>query len=134
MNGKGPLTRIQREMIAVVVSAENKCRYWLHHHGAGLRRLLEVKGLLDSDQEKLLTSLTSDYRKANLSSADLAMLDYAVKLTRRPGDMHEADVSSLRAQGFDDRAIHDICAIAAYYAFVNRIADGLGVELESRNA
>jgi uncharacterized peroxidase-related enzyme len=95
---------------------------------------LEVKGLLGSDQEKLLTSLTSDYRKANLSSADLAMLDYAVKLTRRPGDMNEADVSSLRAQGFDDRAIHDICAIAAYYAFVNRIADGLGVELESRNA
>ena len=58
------------------------------------------------------------------------MLDYAVKLTRRPGDMNEADVSSLRAKGFDDRAIHDICAIAAYYAFVNRIADGLGVELE----
>ncbi len=62
------------------------------------------------------------------------MLDYAVKLTQAPGDMIEADVSSLRAQGFDDRAIHDICVITAYYAFVNRIADGLGVELESRNA
>jgi alkylhydroperoxidase family enzyme len=58
------------------------------------------------------------------------MLDYAVKLTRSPSDMSEEDVSALRAQGFDDRGVHDICAIAAYYAFVNRIADGLGVELE----
>ena len=90
--------------------------------------------MVGADQEKLLASLASDYRKADLQAADLAMLDYAVKLTRTPGDMIEADVSSLRAQGFEDRAIHDICAIAAYYAFVNRIADGLGVELESRNA
>jgi uncharacterized peroxidase-related enzyme len=96
--------------------------------------LLAVKGVVGADQEKLLASLASDYRKADLQAADLAMLDYAVKLTRSPGDMIEADVSSLRAQGFEDRAIHDICAIAAYYAFVNRIADGLGVELESRNA
>lgn len=86
-----------------------------------------------ADQEKLLAALASDHRKADLQAADLAMLDYAVKLTRSPGDMIEADVGSLRAQGFKDRAIHDICATAAYYAFVNRIADGLGVELESRN-
>ena len=90
--------------------------------------------MVGADQEKLLASLASDYREADLQAADLAMLDYAVKLTRSPGDMIETDVSSLRAQGFEDRAIHDICAIAAYYAFVNRIADGLGVELESRNA
>ena len=58
------------------------------------------------------------------------MLDYATKLSRRPGDLDQEDVARLRQHGFDDRAIHDICAIAAYYAFVNRIADGLGVELE----
>jgi uncharacterized peroxidase-related enzyme len=95
--------------------------------------LLEVKGAKLADLEKLLAALASDYRKADLPADDLAMLDYAVKLTRSPGDMIEADVDALRAQGFEDRAIHDICAIAAYYAFVNRIADGLGVELESRN-
>ena len=88
----------------------------------------------DVDIEKLLTTLASDYRTAGLPAADLAMLDYTVKLTRSPGAMTAADVDALRAQGFDDRAIHDICVIAAYYAFVNRIADGLGVELESRNA
>ena len=95
--------------------------------------MLEVKGVKDVDIEKLLTTLASDYRTAGLPAADLAMLDYTVKLTRSPGAMTAADVDALRAQGFDDRAIHDICAIAAYYAFVNRIADGLGVELESRN-
>jgi alkylhydroperoxidase family enzyme len=55
---------------------------------------------------------------------------YALKLTRTPGAMCAADVDALRAQGLDDRAIHDLCATTAYYAFVNRIADGLGVELE----
>ena len=60
------------------------------------------------------------------------MLDYAIKLTRTPGEMSAVDVDSLRERGFDDRAIHDICAIISYFAFVNRIADGLGVELEGQ--
>ena len=59
------------------------------------------------------------------------MLDYAVKLTRQPQEITAADVQSLREAGFEDRAIHDICAITAYFGFVNRIADGLGVELET---
>lgn len=60
------------------------------------------------------------------------MLDYAVRLTTQPASLTAADVSRLRSVGFDDRAVHDICAVASYYAFVNRIADGLGVELEAR--
>lgn len=60
------------------------------------------------------------------------MLDYAMKLTLHPEAMTAGDVEALRAAGFDDLAIHDICAITAYFAFVNRIADGLGVELEER--
>jgi uncharacterized peroxidase-related enzyme len=83
-----------------------------------------------ADQEKLLSALTADYQRADLPTADRSMLDYAAKLTQSPGDMRREDVNALREQGFDDRAIHDICAITAYYAFVNRIADGLGVELE----
>lgn len=58
------------------------------------------------------------------------MLDYAVKLTRDPGAMTPGDVERLRAAGFDDHAILDICQIASYYNYVNRLADGLGVELE----
>ena len=62
------------------------------------------------------------------------MLEYAVKLTRQPKEMTVADVKNLRKAGFGDRAIHDICTITGYYAFVNRIADGLGVELETDSA
>ncbi len=58
------------------------------------------------------------------------MLDFVAKLTRTPQRMEEADVESLRSHGFDDLAIHDIVVVASYYAFVNRVADGLGVELE----
>jgi len=85
---------------------------------------------VDEEGERLLAALAADYTRAELSATDRAMLDYAVKLTRRPGEMNATDAGALRAQGFGDRAIHDICAITAYYAFVNRIADGLGVELE----
>ncbi len=62
---------------------------------------------------------------------DRAMLDYSAKLTRTPGDMVKSDVEKLKTLGFTDRAILDIAQIVAYYAYVNRIADGLGVSLES---
>lgn len=77
-----------------------------------------------------MVALEDDLSGARLEDADRAMLEYATKLTLTPGAMEEADVAALREVGFDDAAIHDICAVAAYYAFVNRIADGLGVELE----
>jgi uncharacterized peroxidase-related enzyme len=91
---------------------------------------LQVKGSGDDQQEELISALSSDYRTAQLSSTDRVMLDYVVKLTKTPSEIARRDVEGLREAGFGDRAIHDICAITAYYAFVNRIADGLGVELE----
>jgi uncharacterized peroxidase-related enzyme len=60
------------------------------------------------------------------------MLAYAVQLTLEPSAVHERDVEGLRAAGFDDTAILDICQVTAYYNYVNRLADGLGVELEDR--
>jgi uncharacterized peroxidase-related enzyme len=60
-----------------------------------------------------------------------AMLDYVDKLTLRPGDMDAGDVEALRAAGFTDGDILDIANVAAYYAYVNRLAQGLGVELEA---
>ena len=84
----------------------------------------------EPDQAELVSALTSDYRRAVLGSAERAMLDYSVKLTDAPATVGQADVELVRAAGFDDRGIHDICAITAYFAFVNRIADGLGVEME----
>jgi len=67
---------------------------------------------------------------ADLTDADRAMIDYALTLTRRPHAITRNRVDGLRAHGFDDVAIHDICHVTAYYNYVNRMADGLGVELE----
>ncbi len=75
--------------------------------------------------------LISNYQKAPVSTEDLAMLAYADKLTKEPWKMVEEDVKTLREAGFSDSAILDINQVTGYYAFVNRLADGLGVELEN---
>ena len=81
--------------------------------------------------EALVAQLKKDYREAQLPGSDRAMLDYAVKLTLQPWNMREVDVERLREAGFSDAAILDINQVAGYYAYVNRLADGLGVELEA---
>ena len=85
----------------------------------------------EASQEALIQALVSDLEAARVSNADREMLRYALKLTHTPSRVIAEDVEQLRRQGFGDRAIHDICAITAYFAFVNRIADGLGVEMEA---
>jgi len=92
--------------------------------------MLLVAGMAEAQADALVENLRRDYASAPLAAADRALLDYADKLTRTPGAMERDDVERLRAHGFDDRAIHDLAAIVGYFAFVNRIADGLGVELE----
>jgi len=74
--------------------------------------------------------MKTDYRSAEIKPRQRAMLDYADKLTRTPWDMTEADLLPLREAGWDDRAILDINQTVAYYAYVNRVADGLGVVLD----
>ena len=93
------------------------------HHGAGLLRLTNNKALVEA--------LKTDWHTADLSAADRQMLTYTEKLTLTPWDMVEADVIALRDVGFSDAAILDINQVTGYYAFVNRLADGLGVELEA---
>jgi len=80
--------------------------------------------------DALLEGLARDPVSAGATGADRAMLAYAIKLNDAPQSITAGDVDALRAAGYDDRGIHDIAAITAYFAFVNRIADGLGVELE----
>jgi uncharacterized peroxidase-related enzyme len=72
----------------------------------------------------------TDYRTADLSPADRALCDYAAKLTGTPAACTEDDVQTLRGHGFSDRAIHDAVQVIAYFNYINRIADGLGVDLE----
>ncbi len=78
----------------------------------------------------MVERLKQDYRSAELSDLDRAMLDYALKLTEAPWAMEQGDIDKLRKQGFSDAAILDINQVTGYFAYVNRLADGLGVELE----
>jgi uncharacterized peroxidase-related enzyme len=82
--------------------------------------------------EQLVEALIHDYTRAAIAPAERVMLDYAVKLTREPWNMSRDDVERLRAAAVSDAAILDLNQVTAYYAYVNRIADGLGVELEPR--
>ena len=92
----------------------------MNHHGAGLRTLTG-----DAD---LPRRIALDPDGAQLDPADRAMLDYALKVTRTPAAVTAAEVDELRRHGIDDAGLHVICQVTAYYAFVNRMADGLGVE------
>lgn len=96
----------------------------MRHHGAGLRKLTGDVELVEALSKKDFGGA------AGLEEKDRAMLRYVAKLTLVPWNMTEADVEELREQGFSDEAILDICQVAGYFAFVNRLADGLGVELE----
>jgi uncharacterized peroxidase-related enzyme len=79
-----------------------------------------------------VVQLILDYTAAPVSPAESALLDFAVKLTREPWSMTREHVGKLREAGWSDRAILDLTLVASYYNFVNRLADGLGVELEAR--
>ncbi len=123
MFGESGLSRAQREMIAVVVSNANKCHYWTVHHGESLR--------LAANDDHLMSDIVQGIAKANISKEEKVMLDYAQKLTRESYRITEKDIKELRNAGFSERDIFDINQVAAYFNYVNRIADGLGVTLET---
>jgi uncharacterized peroxidase-related enzyme len=95
------------------------------HHAAGLARL--TRRTHDADFAR---RIATDYASAPLSDRERALLDYAAKLTRTPGRMVESDLAPLRAAGLSDGDILDAALVVGYFAYVNRIADGLGVQLD----
>jgi uncharacterized peroxidase-related enzyme len=114
MLGDSGLSKLEREMIAVAVSAVNHCHYCLTAHGAAVRQRARdpVMGEL----------IAQNYRAADLPRRQKAMLDFAVKLTETPDRIEEADRAVLRAAGFSDRDIWDIAAVAGFYNMSNRLA------------
>ena len=114
MLGNSGLSALEREMIATVVSAQNRCFYCLTVHGASVRTL--------SGDPVLGEMMAMNYRAARLSPRRRAMLDFAVKLTMEPWAIEESDRARLRGAGFSDRDIWDIAAVAAFYNMTNRLA------------
>jgi uncharacterized peroxidase-related enzyme len=108
------LSKLEREMIAVAVSAVNHCHYCLSAHGAAVRQR--------ANDPALGEMIAHNYRAAPLSPKQKAMLDFAVKLTENPDKMEESDRAALRQAGFSDRDIWDIAATASFYNMSNRMA------------
>ena len=104
-------------MIAVAVSAENRCFYCLTAHGAAVRQL--------SGDPLLGELMVMNWRAADLSARHVAMLDFAAKVTARSRDIVEADRAALRETGFSDRDIWDIAAVAAFFNMSNRMASAV---------
>jgi len=108
------LSKLEREMIAVAVSAHNRCYYCLVAHGAAVRQL--------SGDPPLGELIVMNYRAARLSPRERAMLDFAVKVTAEPWLVEEEDRARLRHAGFADRDIWDIAAVAGFFNMTNRVA------------
>lgn len=109
------LSKAEREMIVVAVSSRNQCQYCVVAHGAILR--IRAKNPLLADQ------IAANWRKADLTKRQKAMLDFALKVTERANEVGEDDHAALREAGFDDAAIWDIAAIAAFFGMSNRLAN-----------
>ncbi|WP_219218845.1 peroxidase-related enzyme [Variovorax boronicumulans] len=117
---EGSLTKGDREMIVTTTSAANQCLYCVVAHGA-LLRIYEKKPLV-ADQ------VAVNYRKADITPRQRAMLDFAMKVCDRSHEIDDADFAALHAQGFDDEDIWDIGAITAFFGLSNRMASFTGMQ------
>ena len=115
MDKPGGLTKAEREMIVVAVSSYNQCQYCVVAHGAILR--IRAKNPLIADQ------IAANFRKADVTPKQRAMLEFALKITREANVVDEADSAALRDMGFTDDDIWDIAAIAAFFGMSNRMAN-----------
>lgn len=120
MFGPSGLSKLEREMIAVVVSSENRCWYCQVAHGAAVREI--------SGRPELGEALVMNYRYAELEPRQRAMLDFAVKVTKASAEIAEADRQALRDHGFSDRDIFDIASVVGFYNMSNRVASATGME------
>jgi len=114
MLGESGVSKLEREMIAVAVSSQNRCYYCLVAHGAAVRHY--------SGNPLLGEHLVMNYRVARLNKRQRAMLDFAVKLTASPWTVEESDRERLRRVGFSDRDIWDISAVTGFFNMSNRVA------------
>ena len=117
MLGDSGLSKLEREMIAVVVSCVNHCHYCLIAHGAAVRAM--------SGDPELGEHLVANYRTAKLSRRQRAMLDFVWKLTEAPHQMGKADRTALRGAGFSVEDVFDIAEVAGFYNMTNRLASAI---------
>lgn len=115
MDKPGPITKAEREMIVVATSSANQCQYCVVAHGAILR--IRAKNPLIADQ------VAVNYRKADITARQRAMLDFAMKVSARAYEVDDADIVDLKGHGFTEEDVWDIAAIAAFFGMSNRLAN-----------
>ncbi|MBU9555738.1 peroxidase-related enzyme [Burkholderia multivorans] len=115
MDKPGNLTKAEREMIVVATSSANQCQYCVIAHGAILR--VRAKDPLIADQ------IATNYRKADITPRQKAMLDFAMKVSLAAQQVGEADFDTLKSHGFTEEDAWDIAAISAFFGMSNRIAN-----------
>ena len=120
MDKPSGLTKAEREMIVVTTSAMNQCQYCVVAHGAILR--IRSKNPLIADQ------VAANYRKAEITPKQRAMLDFAVKVSRNAEEVGEADYEALAAHGFSQDDCWDIAAVASFFAMSNRLANATALK------
>jgi uncharacterized peroxidase-related enzyme len=124
MQADSGLNKLEREMIATAVSAQNRCYYCITAHGSSVRYM--------SGDPLLGEQIVMNYRAARLNKRQRAMLDFAVKLTAEPWTVEEEDRERLRRAGFSDRDIWDIAAVAGFYNMTNRLASATDMRPNSQ--
>jgi uncharacterized peroxidase-related enzyme len=122
MFGPSPLSRAQRELLAAVTSSANSTQYCAIAHWHDFRD--------EVDDQNLVDRIMEDWRSADIDEADRALIAFAEKLTWANSTVGAPEIDSLRSHGFDDIAISSAVQVVAYFNYINRVADGLGVDLE----
>ena len=120
MLGESGLSKLEREMIAVTVSAENGCWYCLVAHGAAVREL--------SGDPALGEAIAFNWRVAELTPRQRAMLDFATKMCRASAEIGDGDRQALREHGLSDEDIWDLAAVAGFFSMTNRVASAVAME------
>ena len=114
--------RFDRELLAVVTSISNECEYWIRAHLYDLRS--------ETKDQKLVDNIAVNWKESGLTKQQKAICYFAEKLTLNPGGINRSDIQKLKETGYVDKEVSEIVQIISYFNYINRVADGLGLEPE----
>ena len=123
MFGNSNVPRFDRELLAVVTSISNECEYWIRAHLYDLRS--------ETDNKELVDEIAKNWKDSSLSEQQKAICYLAEKLTKSPGKINVDDINKIKNFGYNDKEISEIVQIISYFNYINRVADGLGLDPEN---
>ena len=122
MFGNVDISRFDRELLAVVTSVANECEYWIRAHLYDLRS--------ETQDQTLVDEIALDWKTSSLNAKQILLCEFAEKLTLKPGQVSKDDFNKLKKADFSDKEISETVQVISYFNYINRVADGLGLEPE----